>query len=666
MNECSQKTATDTLNGSALLVNVASSPLCDVTDFVREFTGFTGSEGFFIIKNQYCEESMCPQGPLSAPDPSAHHGLMLVDSRYILQANAQCKGFRVSEIRSQDDLLSQLAQWCSRFLPAGAPIAYANLSMRQFSQIQQRLRAFTFVPFDVPPPDRQYEIERYDEQYCGASDTDKLNAMLAHIAPRAGVLMTSAESVAWTFNLRATKFTNTPTFPSAALITHAQTYVLVPSNAANDLCEDMYLRIPISDFKHKICDLIKQLDISELYLDTSNVPQDWYDALCGVYDDPTASIKHAPDPALARCVKNATELEHAKSIGRIESSAIIELLAWLDAVGASGSVGTSDSVGTVGVSGSVDAPGLASSPDLPITELDVAAKLEEFRQRSHLYRGPSFRSIVASGANGAIVHHSPTNVPCRTSVLIDVGGQYYGATTDMTRTVWVDAAPPPDDLRRAYTNVLRGHIALARAVFPAGTTGAQLDTLARQFLWQNRQDYGHGTGHGVGSYLGVHEGPCGISRGNMLPLACGMIMSNEPGMYLEGAFGVRLESLMACESASYEYAGRVDDVAGRVDDSAGRVDDDAGRVNDGANNVGNGANAVNNDDARTNAKRTNFLRFNVLTLVPFCSKLVNFDALTQEDKAWLEAYHKMILDNIIPLLSANTQAWARNECRKFL
>jgi Xaa-Pro aminopeptidase len=285
-----------------------------------------------------------------------------------------------------------------------------------------------------------------------------------------------------------------------------------------------------------------------------------------------------------RSLKNATELANAEIVHAIEGAAITELLYWIH-----------DRYSKEGGD--------------KISELDVSNKLEELRRCSDRYKGKSFESIIAYGENAAVVHYKPTkgnfsnfSTPNRV-LLIDVGGHYLGATTDMTRTIWL-GDKSNKNVVEAYTSVLKGHIALATAKFPLETTGAQLDVLARQFLWQKQQDYGHGTGHGVGNYLAVHEGNMGISRRNLVPLEAGMILSNEPGFYKEGKYGIRLENLMKVR----QFGGE-------------------------------------------------FLCFETLTLVPFDERLINFSRLSIEEKAWLKNYHEKVVEKLKPLLSNAAFAW---------
>ncbi len=252
------------------------------------------------------------------------------------------------------------------------------------------------------------------------------------------------------------------------------------------------------------------------------------------------------------------------------------------------------------------------------SETVVAEKLNQFRIETggKFYKEESFPAISAIGSNGAIVHYQATKtnhsiIRDNQLYLIDSGGQYKDGTTDITRTIWMGKKFAPSSIREQATMVLKGHIALSSAVFPIGTTGSQLDVLARYALWQNGLNYDHGTGHGVGSYLSVHEGPCRISSQPFpISLKEGMILSNEPGYYLAGHHGIRLENLLLVCKAPYD----------------------------------------------------NFLKFKPLTLVPFDWKIINSTLLTPQEKNWLNNYHKQITDLIYPHLNKNEQTWLMKMC----
>ena len=252
------------------------------------------------------------------------------------------------------------------------------------------------------------------------------------------------------------------------------------------------------------------------------------------------------------------------------------------------------------------------------SETVVAEKLNQFRIETggKFYKEESFPAISATGSNGAIIHYQATKtnhsiIRENQLYLIDSGGQYKNGTTDITRTIWMGKNFAPPLIREQATMVLKGHIALSSAIFPIGTTGSQLDVLARYALWQNGLNYDHGTGHGVGSYLSVHEGPCRISSQPFpISLKEGMILSNEPGYYLAGHHGIRLENLLLVCKAPYD----------------------------------------------------NFLKFNPLTLVPFDWKIINSTLLTPQEKNWLNNYHKQITDLIYPHLNKNEQTWLMKMC----
>jgi Xaa-Pro aminopeptidase len=248
-----------------------------------------------------------------------------------------------------------------------------------------------------------------------------------------------------------------------------------------------------------------------------------------------------------------------------------------------------------------------------VTEIDAVAALESFRRDTGLLKDVSFPTIAGAGPDGAIVHYrvstrSNRRIAPGELFLIDSGGQYEDGTTDITRTLAVGT--PSTAMRKNFTLVLKGHIAIARAIFPDGTSGAQLDTLARQFLWRQGLDFDHGTGHGVGSYLSVHEGPARIAKLGTAPLQRGMIISNEPGYYRTGAYGIRIENLVLVIEAA------------RVADA----------------------------EKPLNA-------FETLTLAPIDARLVEPALLTGEEIAWFDAYHARVRDTLAPLVDPPTRDW---------
>ena len=253
------------------------------------------------------------------------------------------------------------------------------------------------------------------------------------------------------------------------------------------------------------------------------------------------------------------------------------------------------------------------------TEISVSDRLVDFRAEGEHFRGASFTSIAGAGEHGAIIHYHPTAESDRALrrnevFLIDSGGQYLDGTTDVTRTIWIGPDEAPSTVKDRFTRVLKGHIAIATAVFPEGTAGVRLDAFARAALWQAGLDYDHGTGHGVGSYLSVHEGPASISP-HLRPagIAEGMILSNEPGFYLPGAYGIRIENLMLAHHADVD-------------------------------------------------SEKPFLRFETLTLAPIDRALIEPGLLRQDEIDWVDDYHARVLREVGPRVPAETAAWLAEAC----
>jgi Xaa-Pro aminopeptidase len=300
-------------------------------------------------------------------------------------------------------------------------------------------------------------------------------------------------------------------------------------------------------------------------------------------------VKVTEDPcALPKACKNPIEIEGARTAHRRDGAAVSEFLSWL----------------------SVEAP------KGHLTEISAADKLAEFRRRNDLFRDFSFDSISGAGSNGAICHYkvSPESnrpIELNSIYLIDSGGQYLDGTTDITRTVAVGKVTA--EMKDRFTRVLKGHISLATAKFPKGTTGNQLDALARRPLWDVGLDYDHGTGHGVGSYLSVHEGPQRISKApNRTALDVGMIVSNEPGYYKEGEYGIRIENLIVVQP---------------VEGQPG------------------------------------MLQFETITLAPIDLNLVDRSILSAEEAAWLNAYHRRVRETMLPLVDEATAVWLKDVTR---
>jgi Xaa-Pro aminopeptidase len=304
-------------------------------------------------------------------------------------------------------------------------------------------------------------------------------------------------------------------------------------------------------------------------------------------------VARGPDPCLLpKARKTEAEIAATTEAHLRDGAAMVNFLCWLD----------------------------REAPKGTLTEIAVATALEGFRRATNALLDISFDTISGAGAHGAIIHYrvtTDTDAPLRAGdlLLVDSGGQYLDGTTDITRTIPV--GPPPDGAPDAYTRVLQGLIAVSRARFPKGVTGGHLDSLARYPLWLAGQDYDHGTGHGVGVYLSVHEGPQRLSRTSDVPLEPGMILSNEPGYYREGHWGIRSENLILVEEAA--------------------------PVPDG-------------DPHRA------WLGFRTLTWVPFDRRLILSDRLTPDERGWIDAYHAGTLDRIGPRVEGEALDWLKAAC----
>ncbi|MDD2705683.1 MAG: aminopeptidase P family protein [Acidocella sp.] len=424
----------------------------------------------------------------------------------------------------------------------------------------------------------------HPEEYAGEAATTKrarLGAMLREAGQDAAVL-TDPASLAWLFNIRGSDVEFCPFVLGYALLYTDGTASLFM--AAEKITPEVRAHlghgVSVAE-RGALPGALAVLAGKTVRYDPANMPV-WFET---ALQDAGAKIAAGPDPvALPRALKNAVEQAGARAAHLRDGAAMVNFLAWL--ASAKGE-----------------------------TEISAAARLLEYRAAETLFRGESFPAISGAGEDGAIIHYrvsaeSDRAIKPNEVYLIDSGGQYLDGTTDITRTIWTGPGAAPEAVKAHVTLVLAGHIALARAVFPVGVAGAHLDAFARQELWRAGLDYDHGTGHGVGSYLSVHEGPASISRAaKPVPLAAGMILSNEPGFYLPGAYGIRLENLVLVQPADFPAA------------------------------------------------KKPFLRFETLTLTPFDRALIEPRLLTPEALDWLNAYHARVRAALAPLVAPEARAW---------
>ncbi len=430
-------------------------------------------------------------------------------------------------------------------------------------------------------------VTLHDLRFAGEAAEEKLARIRAELAKlRADALVVSdPHAVAWAFNIRGADVAHTPLPLAFAVVPQAGRPALFVdgrklSNDVRDRLEGLVdVREP-ADFVQAVAALGQARKTVRLDQATAA------DALARLVITHGGKVARGACPiALMKAVKNQVEISGARAAHIRDGAAVTRFLAWFDREAARGT----------------------------LTEIDAVAALESFRRDTGQLKDISFPTISGAGPDGAIVHYRVTSKTNRGIApgelfLIDSGGQYQDGTTDITRTVAV--GEPTAEMRERFTRVLKGHIAIARAVFPDGTTGAQLDSFARQFLWAQGLDFDHGTGHGVGSYLSVHEGPARISKLGTTALRRGMILSNEPGYYKAGAYGIRIENLVLVVEAA----------------------------------------AVPDAEKPLNA-------FETLTLAPIDRRLIVANMLTPEETEWLDGYHTRVAQTLSPLVDAETRAW---------
>lgn len=436
-------------------------------------------------------------------------------------------------------------------------------------------------------------LQVQDISFSGEASGDKRERLGKELERRGldCAVITSPASLAWLFNIRGGDVACTP-LPLGRALLHADgraDLFVAPKKVSDDVREHLGNEVVIRDIKTFGAGL-RELSGKSVLVDPGAAPE-W---VTTTLKRAKVDIKAGQDPCeLPKATKNAVEIAGSQRAHERDGVAICHFLHWLE----------------TGVK-----PG-------ETTEIDAVKKLERFREATGALRDISFETISGAGPNGAIVHYRVSEESNRTFennslFLVDSGGQYKDGTTDITRTVVI--GEPTDDMKRHYTLVLKGVIALTVARFPKGTTGTHLDVLARHALWQAGLDYQHGTGHGVGSYLGVHEGPQRIAKvWAETPLDTGMIVSNEPGYYKTGAYGIRIENLQYVTDAEHIEGGELP-----------------------------------------------MYGFTPLTLAPLDRRLIDVDLLTDAEKEWVNAYHKRVADTLSPRLSdsENFATWLEKVC----
>ena len=549
-------------------------------------TGFTGSAGTAIVLS--------------------NEAAIFVDGRYTLQVAGQVDMNSFS-LNNSGEITPH--EWLSRHAAATDRIGYdpwlhTPQDLERFQAATDRAGAqlVSCVPNPIDcvwhdrPPKPLGLIKPHPLEFSGQSSQSKREALARNFLEDRidAAIITAPDSIAWLLNIRGSDVPHTP-LPLCQAILYATGYVALfidPQKINPGLQAHVGPDISLAsteDFEPALQQLGKHRN--RVLCDPAKT-NSW---IFTILTRSGAHLIHRDDPCvMPKACKNPVEIAGAYAAHQRDGVAMCQFLAWL----------------------------AREAPKGQVTELEAAEYLDLCRRKQTLWEDCSFPTISGAGSNGAIVHYHSTpetnrTLEAGTLYLVDSGAQYLDGTTDITRTLAI--GDPSDEHRDRYTRVLQGHIALATVRFPEGTTGSQLDALARAPLWAVGLDYDHGTGHGVGSFLGVHEGPQRIAKSvNGVALKPGMIVSNEPGYYKSGAYGIRLENLVV----------------------------------------------VVNDTLKTSTRP--FLAFDTLTIVPFDRALIEKDVLSRKEVEWVDTYHASVWNCLQSKVDEDTRTWLEQATQPFI
>jgi Xaa-Pro aminopeptidase len=548
-------------------------------------TGFEGSAGSAVVLPQ--------------------EAAIFVDGRYTLQVRSQVDG---KDWSYQSVPETSTAEWLKEHAPQGARIGYdpwlhsrdwvkkatEALAARGAELVAVEQNPIDKIWADQPEASKAHLVVQ-PEKYTGRSSADKRQEIADWLTGQGAdaAVLSALDSIAWAFNVRGQDVSRTPVALAFALVRSDGTADLYvnPEKISAEVRQHLGNGVRLHD-RNEFEAALGELKGQTVAVDPERAVAAIFEAL----DEAGAKVIPVRDPTiLPKAIKNPVEIAGQKSAQHRDGAAIARFLRWVE----------------------------TEAPKGDVDELKASDYLETLRREDPELRDLSFDSISGAGANGAIVHYRSSEKTNRklemnSIYLIDSGGQYLDGTTDITRTVVV--GEPTDEMRDRFTRVLQGHIAVATALFPKGTRGTQLDSFARRPLWEAGLDYAHGTGHGVGSFLSVHEGPQRISpagsaqAGGDEPLCAGMILSNEPGYYKTGEYGIRIENLVLVVEKPVEGA----------------------------------------------EKET--LGFETLTFAPIERRLIEKEMLSAKELEWLNAYHAEVLARIGPRLQGEDRAWLEKAC----
>jgi Xaa-Pro aminopeptidase len=541
-------------------------------------TGFTGSAGMATV----------------LPDRAA----VFTDGRYTLQLAQQTDPALWERRHITED---PPHAWLAAHAPAGARIGYDPLLISEDALNRYTEAGVTMQPVQRNPVDAVWmdrpappaaPARPHPLAYAGRDSTEKREqiAQILRSAKQDAAVLSDPASIAWLLNIRGSDMAFTP-FALGFAVVHADggcELFMDPAKLPEETRRWVGNAVSIAG-RDALQPALERLKDKRVRVDGAATPV-WF---AQTLRNAGAQVVAGSNPcALPKACKNETEQAGARNAHARDAVAVCRFLHWLEHAGRSGRE----------------------------TEMSAAAQLLAFRREVADFRDESFPTISGAGEHGAIIHYKVTEesdraIRANEVYLNDSGAQYPDGTTDITRTVWTGPGMPPAELTDRVTRVLKGHIAIATLVFPQGVGGAHLDAFARRALWQVGLDYDHGTGHGVGSYLSVHEGPVSLSRlARPVPIEAGMILSNEPGFYLPEHYGIRLENLLLVQKADMPEAAKP------------------------------------------------FLRFETLTLAPFDRRLIDVAMLEAWEREWLDAYHARVVAEVGPHLAPEVREWLVRAC----
>ena len=551
-------------------------PAC--AERLQWLSGFSGSAGIAIIAKKAA--------------------VLMVDGRYTVQARAETdtEVFEVSLLPRD-----KLVDWITANVDKGVEIGFDpwNHTTGEINRLTGALtpkgikfKALSKNPIDVlwgkdRPKPPQNPVVAQPSTFTGRTAADKISELQTRLKEegQSAVVLTLADSICWLFNIRGSDVAHNPVVLAFAIVpTSGKAELFIAPDRL-----DSKTRSEVTSVANLLVPAMLSNRVKELKAKGKRVRLDpetaayWFKSKLGV-----KLIARGQDPCIVpKAIKSDAEVIGARTAHVRDGHAVVRFLAWLDDLASDGM----------------------------LDEITAVQKLEEFRRDTNMLRDVSFPTISGSGPNGAIVHYRVNEATNRRMkpgelFLIDSGAQYTDGTTDITRTIAI--GKPTEDMQRHFAAVLKGHIAVATARFPKGTRGIDLDPFARRALWQIGADFDHGTGHGIGSYLSVHEGPQSISRAGMAPLHPGMLISNEPGYYKVGEYGIRIENVVLVTLPE----------------------------------------AIDGGDCE-------MMAFETLTLAPIDRRLIVADMLEKSERDWLDGYHKRIYTTLAPNLDSSTRNWLK-------